>query len=156
MNKIAFSAFLLGSVMFFTSCGSNNDKTEVSKEQKVEVEEEETDSTLIAKNEDIKNYVENMNKAIDEYIKMAEDLAKNTTAIGEGTGSIEDLQKIAQAGQSMANSFEKLKPIMDKIEGMKNNKENIIGKLNPKQKEVFMRVFDKMIARFIDASLKKK
>ena len=131
---------------FITSCGENTTKSGEKVEEKVEI------PAKLSKNEKVKEYFNALDKVIDEYVNMVENLAE-TSKKAESGGEPSFNDAMSMAGDVTASAL-KMAPLLEKMDKMEQEGEILKEEMSPEEIEAFSKTYAKMITRFQKAAKK--
>lgn len=102
-------------------------------------------------NQRVKEYFDNLNSFIDEYVLMIEELAENQKSM---EGKEPNMTDAFEAMTTTANALSKMEPYLTKMEELEKESELLQKELSQDELKLFVESYTKLLLRFQEASQK--
>ncbi len=146
LTNMIFYSCSLACLISTWGCSSNSSRENAKPE--VEVQKTEL-PTVLSKNTDVKDYFETLEKVIDEYAKMMEEIVKTGKEAEkrEGEPSITDAMTMVS---NVSSSTLKMAPLLEKMDRMEKESEILKKEMTPEEIEAFSKTYAKIMTRFME------
>lgn len=107
----------------------------------------------LSKNEKVKEYFETLEKVVDEYANMMEEIIKNGQNAQKKDGGADFSDAVGMLSD-ISSSTVKMAPLLEKMEKLEKEAEIMKKEMSPEEAEAFSKTYAKIMARYYEMGKK--